>query len=130
MPLSRNFTRRYGDLKVLYDLDFAPHQTVVRQRVYKDSAGMAETPITPLLQARVVAGGCPAPRSRRFIPRRFFASLVNPATVTGVSEYQTLSPYRPIDPNLKAHALEVLATPAISVRYQGETHTETVEPYI
>lgn len=130
MPISKAFTRRYGDLKVLYDLDFSPHQTVIRQRVYKSANGTAETPITPLLQARLVADDCPAPRVRPFIPRRFFAQLTNPATVTGVSEYQTLSPYRPIDSNLKAHGLEVVATGAIAVRYQGETHQQSVSPYL
>ncbi|MGD1909083.1 MAG: hypothetical protein ACFB0C_24270 [Leptolyngbyaceae cyanobacterium] len=130
MPISRSFTRRYADLKVLYDLDFTPRQTIIRQRVYKAQNGIAETPITPLLQARVVNDSCPAPRARPFIPRRFFAQLVNPATITGVSEYQALSPYRPTDPNLKAHGVEVAATAAIAIRYQGETHQQSVSPYL
>lgn len=114
-------TRRYADLKVLYDTDIEGRSLVIRQRTYKTQGGEAETPITSLLLARVVPGDCPAPRRSLLSPRRAIACFANPSNVNGQTELAAISPYRPTDPQLKAHVLEVRAVnDVLAVRYQGE----------
>jgi hypothetical protein len=124
-------TRRYRDLKVRYDLDFQNDQTIVRQRTYKTADGVIETPVTPLLAARVVAGDLPAPRVRRFTPRKGECCFLNPTNVTGASRLSVFCPYAPGDPNLAAHVKEMREVSTVeSVRYFGEAHDLSVEPYL
>ena len=122
--------RRYQDRKVLYDLDFTNAAYVLRQRIYKSEDGTIQTPITPLFEAREVAGDTIAPAGRSFDPRYCLSCFLNPQNQDGLSRLKSLIPYRPVDPDHQAHVAELLAFPGVeSTRYFGEVHTRSIEPY-
>lgn len=124
-------TRRYSDRKVLYSLDFPGSQTVVRQRVYKTADGTIETPLPPLWEARELPGTEPAPRARRFEPRRAIACFVNPSNVSGLSELSVFLPYAPYENSLRPLVRQIRQSPNVqSARYFGESHDLSVEPYL
>lgn len=124
-------TRRYEDIKFTYDLDFPNRTVVIRQRTYKTASGVAETPITSRLLDRQVPGNAPAPRAKPIEPREVTACFANPANTDGVSNFTVYIPYRATDPAHREHVAELKSFPGVlSIRYQGETHTTTVEPYL
>lgn len=124
-------TRRYADIKFNYDLDFPGHTVVIRQRVYKTSNGVAETPITSRLLDRQVPGDTSAPLAKPIEPRQVTACFLNPANADGASNFTVYIPYRGTDPGHREHVGELKVFPGVlSIRYKGEGHTTTVEPYL
>lgn len=124
------YTRRYQDLKILYDLDFPDRSQIIRQRTYRTEDGTIETPITSMLLARVIQEDCPAP-AKRFEPRNIVACFANPSNQTGESNFTVMIPYRPATGNHRAHALEILQYPGVLAGgYTGEIHDRSVEPYL
>jgi len=124
-------TRRYQDRKVLYSLDFAGAQTVMRQRVYKTPDGTVETPLPPLWVARELVTTAPAPRARRFTPRRAISCFLNPSNVDGLSNLTVVVPYAPFDSPFRQLVREIRQSPNVqSATYEGEEHDLSVEPYL
>ena len=124
-------TRRYQDRKCVYSLDFPGHTTVVRQRVYKTADGSIQTPLPPLWEVRELPGNAPAPRARRFEPRRAIACFQNPENATGLSELAVALPYAPFDSDFRPLMRQIRQSPNVaSARYEGESHTLSVEPYL
>jgi hypothetical protein len=97
-------TRRGRDLRIEYDSDDGSTKTVA-QRTYEDADGVRITPITPLLEARLVSG-VPIDRSR-LQPRHAMACIPNPVNSSGVSEMMAISPYRPGDERLLQHLRQI-----------------------
>lgn len=126
MPPSAK-TRRYSDLKVRYTTDYQQN-VIVRQRVYKAQDGTSETPITPLLESRLVNTDCPLRNPGWLELRNIVACFSNNSNATGQSEYTVIAPFNPGDSNLLAHIKEVKAVNGVlSIEYRGESITETIE---
>ena len=124
-------TRRYADIKFVYDLDFPGHTVVIRQRVYKTSDGAPETPITSRLLDRQVPGNSPAPRAKPIEPRQVTACFLNPANADGASNFTVFIPYRGTDAKHREHVSELKVFPGVlSIQYRGEVHTTSVRPYL
>lgn len=98
-------TRRGKDLRLRYDQDRGGDRIVV-QRTYRDSADVQLTPITPLLEARVVAG-LPIERTR-IEPRKTICCLPNPTNASGESNMTVIIPYLPASADQEAHLNELV----------------------
>jgi len=125
-------TRRYADIKFVYDIDFPDHAVVIRQRVYKTpDDGIPQTPITALLRAREVPGDTVAPRAKPIEPRHVESCFRNPDNQSGTSIFKSFIPYRATDADHRGHVAEIKAFPGVeSISYRGEVHTTTVKPYL
>ncbi len=100
-------TRRGRDFRIEYDSDNGQTYRIA-QRTYEDVAtGDRLTPITPLLLARI-ATGAPPVDAGRISARYALACIPNPGLSGGVSRMKAISPYRPTDPRLKQHLIEIL----------------------
>lgn len=113
-------TRRGRDFKTEYDSDNG--QTyIVAQRTYEDvDSGVRLTPVTPLFLARQVEG---VPTDFGRIKARYaLACVPNPTLQGGVSNLKAISPYRPTDPLLKAHLIEILNYQSGSFQVQTITY--------
>jgi hypothetical protein len=121
--------RRYRDIGIYYDSDFG-FRTILRQRLYKTEDGQIQTPITPLLEARIVSTDCKIPRSRDFNAR--YVNACFPNGITGESILKAIVPYRPTDEVYhKAHIAEIAAFSGVAaVDYVGETHTTSIARYV
>lgn len=98
-------TRRGKDLRLRYDQDRGG-QWIVVQRTYRDSVNGQLTPITPLLQARVV-DGLPI-EVTRVRPRRCICCLPNPGNASGESNMTVIVPYLPASAEQEAHLNELV----------------------
>lgn len=115
-------TRRGRDLRISYDADSGENRTLA-QRTYEDSQGVRLTPITPLLEARLLSG--PPVDRGRILPRHAMACIPNPDNQSGQSELMAISPYRPGNPLLLEHLREIRdysngVYSVASVEYFGE----------
>ena len=123
-------TRRYEDIKLLYDLDLNNRTRIVRQRVYKTEDGTIQTPITPLADARKQSSQLKAPVALEFKPRNVSACFSNVANESGVTNLTVIVPYAPTDSNLKAHVREILDVVSVeSGFYTGELHDKSIKAF-
>jgi hypothetical protein len=106
-------SRRYRSLKFLYD-DDRGRQSIKLHRSYLNPDGLTEdTPTTPLFFARVVDMSEKVSGSS--------VGLRHVLAVVGQRRLITKIPYRPSDPLLKAHIVEILTQPqVICGDYNGE----------
>lgn len=126
MPPSAK-TRRYQDLKIRYTTDYLEDLTV-RQRVYKAQDGSSETPITSLLESRLVNTDCPVKNPSWVEFRNVVACFSNTSNASGQSEYTVIIPFNPGNPDLKAQIEEIKSfNGVLSIEYRGESISEDIE---
>jgi hypothetical protein len=116
--------------KLRYDMDLLNREIIFRvDLILRDANNNIPTPVTPLLEARLVED-----RDVKAIPRRNFeprqASCIFYPNSTEVTRTVYL-PYRPKTSDLKNHLAELISYPDIvCVDYQGETHEFNLQEFL